>query len=243
MNLKNKNIVILGLGLSGYWAAKLAISNGANVLISDSKLNVNELYVKDLKSLGVNIELGNHSDKILDSDLIIKSPGVPNNIKIIQDALDKDIEVIGEIEFAYQLSDIKIIAVTGTNGKTTVVTALHGILNQSLNVLKGGNIGIPFSQLVLENSLSQNHNYDYVVLEISSFQAEDIISFIPNIAIILNLSEDHLDIHNTYDSYKNAKLNLFKNMDKEDFAIYNLDNKNLIQPFEDIANITGGLVK
>ena len=135
--------------------------------------------------------------------------------------------MIGEIEFAYQLSDIKIIAVTGTNGKTTVVTALHGVLNQGFNVLKGGNIGIPFSQLVLENSLSQNHSYDYVVLEISSFQAEDFISFKPNIAIILNLSEDHLDVHNTYDSYKNAKLNLFKNMDKEDFAIYNLDDRNL----------------
>ncbi|MED5268736.1 MAG: UDP-N-acetylmuramoyl-L-alanine--D-glutamate ligase [Candidatus Neomarinimicrobiota bacterium] len=241
MNLKNKNIVILGLGLSGYWAAKLAISNGANIFISDNKLNVNELYVKDLKSMGVNIELGNHSNKILDSELIIKSPGVPNNIKIIQDALDKDIEVIGEIEFAYQLSDIKIIAVTGTNGKTTVVTALHSVLNQNFNVLKGGNIGIPFSQLVVENSLFKKHNYDYVILEVSSFQAEDIISFKPNIATILNLSEDHLDIHDTYNNYKNAKLNLFKNMDKQDFAIYNLDDKNLKQSFKDIAQKTNVL--
>ena len=238
MILDNKNIAILGLGISGYWAAKLASSRGANVLVSDSKKNINDLYTEELKNMGVNIELGNHSSKILDSDLIVKSPGVPNNIKIIEDALEKDIKVIGEIEFAYQLSDIKIIAVTGTNGKTTVVTALHGVLNQDLNVLKGGNIGTPFSQLVLENSLSQNHNYDYVVLEISSFQAEDIISFKPNIAIILNLSEDHLDIHDTYDSYKNAKLNLFKNMDKEDFAIYNLDDKNLNQSFEDIAKKT-----
>ena len=241
MILDNKNIAILGLGISGYWAAKLASSRGANVLVSDSKTNINDLYTEELKNMGVNIELGNHSSKILDSDLIVKSPGVPNNIKIIEDALEKDIKVIGEIEFAYQLSDIKIIAVTGTNGKTTVVTALHCVLNQGLNVLKGGNIGIPFSQLVLENSLSQNHSYDYVVLEISSFQAEDFISFKPNIAIILNLSEDHLDVHNTYDSYKNAKLNLFKNMDKEDFAIYNLDDKNLNQSFEDIAKKTNVL--
>ncbi len=241
MNLDNKNIAILGLGLSGYWAAKLASSNGANVLVSDRKSNVNDLYTEELKNMGVNIELGTHSSKILDSDLIVKSPGVPNNIKIIEDALEKDIKVIGEIEFAYQLSDIKIIAVTGTNGKTTVVTALHGVLNQSLNVLKGGNIGIPFSQLVLENGLSKNHNYDYVVLEISSFQAEDIISFKPSIAIILNLSEDHLDIHNTYDSYKNAKLNLFKNMDKEDFAIYNCDDKNLNKSFENISKKTNVL--
>ena len=241
MNLENKNIGIIGLGLSGYWAAKLASFNGANVFISDIKSNINELYAKELRNMNIDIELGAHSNTILNSDLIIKSPGVPNDTKIIKDALDKNIQVMGEIEFAYQLSDIKIIAVTGTNGKTTVVTALHGILDQNLNVLKGGNIGTPFSQLVLENKLFQSHNYDYIVLEISSFQAQDIISFKPNIAMILNLSEDHLDIHHTYDNYKNAKLNLFKNMDKQDFAIYNCDDKNLNKSFENISKKTNVL--
>jgi len=241
MNLENKNIGIIGLGLSGYWAAKLASFNGANVFISDIKSNINELYAKELRNMNIDIELGSHSNTILNSDLIIKSPGVPNDTKIIKDALDKNIQVMGEIEFAYQLSDIKIIAVTGTNGKTTVVTALHGILDQNLNVLKGGNIGTPFSQLVLENKLFQSHNYDYIVLEISSFQAQDIISFKPNIAMILNLSEDHLDIHHTYDNYKNAKLNLFKNMDKQDFAIYNCDDKNLNKSFENISKKTNVL--
>lgn len=241
MNLENKNIGIIGLGLSGYWAAKLASFNGANVFISDIKSNINELYAKELRNMNIDIELGAHSNTILNSDLIIKSPGVPNDTKIIKDALDKNIQVVGEIEFAYQLSDIKIIAVTGTNGKTTVVTALHGILDQNLNVLKGGNIGTPFSQLVLENKLFQSHNYDYIVLEISSFQAQDIISFKPNIAMILNLSEDHLDIHHTYDNYKNAKLNLFKNMDKQDFAIYNCDDKNLNKSFENISKKTNVL--
>ncbi len=241
MNLENKNIGIIGLGLSGYWAAKLASFNGANVFISDIKSNINELYAKELRNMNIDIELGAHSNTILNSDLIIKSPGVPNDTNIIKDALDKNIQVMGEIEFAYQLSDIKIIAVTGTNGKTTVVTALHGILDQNLNVLKGGNIGTPFSQLVLENKLFQSHNYDYIVLEISSFQAQDIISFKPNIAMILNLSEDHLDIHHTYDNYKNAKLNLFKNMDKEDFAIYNCDDKNLNKSFENISKKTNVL--
>ena len=241
MNLENKNIGIIGLGLSGYWAAKLASFNGANVFISDIKSNINELHAKELRNMNIDIELGAHSNTILNSDLIIKSPGVPNDTKIIKDALDKNIQVMGEIEFAYQLSDIKIIAVTGTNGKTTVVTALHGILDQNLNVLKGGNIGTPFSQLVLENKLFQSHNYDYIVLEISSFQAQDIISFKPNIAMILNLSEDHLDIHHTYDNYKNAKLNLFKNMDKQDFAIYNCDDKNLNKSFENISKKTNVL--
>ena len=241
MNLKDKNIGIIGLGVSGYWAAKLAIYSGANVFISDSNLNVNELHAKELRSMNIDIELGVHSNKILNSDLIIKSPGVPNDIKIIRDALDKNIQVMGEVEFAYQLSKIKIIAVTGTNGKTTVVTALHGVLDQDLNVLKGGNIGTPFSQLVLENKLFQSHNYDYIILEISSFQAQDIISFKPNIAMILNLSEDHLDIHHTYDNYKNAKLNLFKNMDKQDFAIYNCDDEDLNTSFENISKKTNVL--
>ena len=241
MNLKDKNIGIIGLGVSGYWAAKLAIYSGANVFISDSNLNVNELHAKELRSMNIDIELGVHSNKILNSDLIIKSPGVPNDIKIIRDALDKNIQVMGEVEFAYQLSKIKIIAVTGTNGKTTVVTALHGVLDQDLNVLKGGNIGTPFSQLVLENKLFQSHNYDYIILEISSFQAQDIISFKPNIAMILNLSEDHLDIHHTYDNYKNAKLNLFKNMNKQDFAIYNCDDEDLNTSFENISKKTNVL--
>ena len=94
MILDNKNIAILGLGISGYWAAKLASSRGANVLVSDSKKNINDLYTEELKNMGVNIELGNHSSKILDSDLIVKSPGVPNNIKIIEDALEKDLSLI-----------------------------------------------------------------------------------------------------------------------------------------------------
>ena len=124
MNLKDKNIGIIGLGVSGYWAAKLAIYSGANVFISDSNLNVNELHAKELRSMNIDIELGVHSNKILNSDLIIKSPGVPNDIKIIRDALDKNIQVMGEVEFAYQLSKIKIIAVTGTSPLFPIFSAL-----------------------------------------------------------------------------------------------------------------------
>ena len=103
MNIENKNIGILGLGVSGYWAAKLASSIGANVFVSDSKSDINQIYAKELTDIGVDIELGFHSDRILNSDLIIKSPGIPNDIKIIQDILESNIEMISEIEFAYRL--------------------------------------------------------------------------------------------------------------------------------------------
>ena len=127
MNLSNKNIGILGLGVSGYSAAKLASSLGANVFVSDSKSDVNDLYIKELTDMGVDIELGVHSRKILNSELIIKSPGIPSDIEIIQSILDSKTEIISEIEFAYRLSNLKIIAITGTNGKTTTVTCLYAV--------------------------------------------------------------------------------------------------------------------
>ena len=236
MNLKNKNIGILGLGLSGYWVAKLAKSMGANVFISE--LNKKNLYEKEIEQMDIELEIGQHSDKILNCDLIIKSPGIPNNSEIIKKIKANGIQIMGEMEFAYQNSDIKIIAVTGTNGKTTVVTALYDILEQKLNVLKGGNIGTPFSQLVLENNLLKDHNFDYAVLEVSSYQSEDFEDFKPKLAIILNCSEDHVEEHGGYKNYLNAKLKLFKNMNSEDYAIYNSGAENLFFQFEKMRNRT-----
>jgi len=238
MNLEKKNISIIGLGDSGYWSAKLASLLGANVFVSDSKENINEDYIQDLTDLNIKVELGHHSKEVLNSDLIIKSPGVPKDIEILQEAKKNNIQIIGEMEFAYQNSDIKIIAVTGTNGKTTVVTALYDILEQKLNVLKGGNIGTPFSQLVLENNLLKDHNFDYAVLEVSSYQSEDFEDFRPKLAIILNCSEDHVEEHGGYRNYLNAKLKLFKNMNSEDYAIYNSADENLFFQFEEMTNRT-----
>lgn len=236
MNINQMNIGILGLGVSGYWAAKLAKSMGANVFISE--LNKKNLYEKEIEQMDIELEIGQHSDKVLNCDLIIKSPGIPNNSEIIKKIKANDIQIMGEMEFAYQNSDIKIIAVTGTNGKTTVVTALYDILEQKLNVLKGGNIGTPFSQLVLENNLLKDHNFDYAVLEVSSYQSEDFEDFKPKLAIILNCSEDHVEEHGGYKNYLNAKLKLFKNMNSKDYAIYNSADENLFSQFEKMKNRT-----
>jgi UDP-N-acetylmuramoylalanine--D-glutamate ligase len=232
MNLDNKNIGILGLGVSGYSAAKLASSLGANVFVSDSKSDVNDSYMKELTNMGVDIELGLHSEKILNSDLIIKSPGIPNDIEIIQSILDSKTEVISEIEFAYRMSDLKIIAITGTNGKTTTVTCLYEVLKKKFNVVKSGNIGTPFSEIIYKENKYKTLDTDFCILELSSFQIDDIDTFKPDIAMILNISPDHLDRYADFSDYSKSKMNLFKNMKDSDLIIYNHDDNVLCDEVE-----------
>ena len=232
VNLDNKNIGILGLGVSGYSAAKLASSLGANVFVSDSKSDVNDSYMKELTNMGVDIELGLHSEKILNSDLIIKSPGIPNDIEIIQSILDSKTEVISEIEFAYRMSDLKIIAITGTNGKTTTVTCLYEVLKKKFNVVKSGNIGTPFSEIIYKENKYKTLDTDFCILELSSFQIDDIDTFKPDIAMILNISPDHLDRYADFSDYSKSKMNLFKNMNDSDLIIYNHDDNVLCDEVE-----------
>ena len=232
MNLDNKNIGILGLGVSGYSAAKLASSLGANVFVSDSKSDINDSYMKELTNMGVDIELGLHSEKILNSDLIIKSPGIPNDIEIIQSILHSKTEVISEIEFAYRMSDLKIIAITGTNGKTTTVTCLYEVLKKKFNVVKSGNIGTPFSEIIYKENKYKTLDTDFCILELSSFQIDDIDTFKPDIAMILNISPDHLDRYADFSDYSKSKMNLFKNMKNSDLIIYNHDDNILCDEVE-----------
>jgi len=232
MNLDNKNIGILGLGVSGYSAAKLASSLGANVFVSDSKSDINDSYMKELTNMGVDIELGLHSEKILNSDLIIKSPGIPNDIEIIQSILDSKTEVISEIEFAYRMSDLKIIAITGTNGKTTTVTCLYEVLKKKFNVVKSGNIGTPFSEIIYKENKYKTLDTDFCILELSSFQIDDIDTFKPDIAMILNISPDHLDRYADFSDYSKSKMDLFKNMKDSDLIIYNHDDNILCDEVE-----------
>lgn len=232
MNLYNKNIGILGLGVSGYSAAKLASSLGANVFVSDSKSDINDSYMKELTNMGVDIELGLHSEKILNSDLIIKSPGIPNDIEIIQSILDSKTEVISEIEFAYRMSDLKIIAITGTNGKTTTVTCLYEVLKKKFNVVKSGNIGTPFSEIIYKENKYKTLDTDFCILELSSFQIDDIDTFKPDIAMILNISPDHLDRYADFSDYSKSKMDLFKNMKDSDLIIYNHDDNILCDEVE-----------
>ena len=221
MKFEEKNIGILGLGKSGYWSAKLAKSLKNNVFVSDSNTNVNEIFVDDLKMLGIDVEIGIHSNQILKSDLIIKSPGIPNDSEIMNKINSKKIPVISEIEFAGNHSKTKNICITGTNGKTTTVSLLTEILSKEMKVLKSGNIGIPFSKIVLENNLYNQNDIDYCILELSSFQLEHCSKLKKEISVILNISLDHMDRYDSFEDYFETKIKIFENAK---YCLFNYDD-------------------
>jgi len=221
MKFQEKNIGILGLGKSGYWSAKLAKSLKNNVFVSDSNTNVNEMFVDDLKMLGIDVEIGIHSNQILESDLIIKSPGIPNDSEIMNKINSEKIPVISEIEFAGNHSKTKNICITGTNGKTTTVSLLTEILSKEMNVLKSGNIGIPFSKIVLENKLYNQNDIDYCILELSSFQLEHCSQLKKEISVILNISLDHMDRYDSFKDYFETKIKIFENAK---YCLFNYDD-------------------
>jgi len=226
IKIKDKKIGILGAGKSGLAAAELAFSLGAKVFISDSQ------KTKKLKNKLIEYEFGTHSEKILDSDLIIKSPGISNKLKILDSIKKLKIPIFSEIEFASWFTKSFIIGLTGTNGKTTTIELINHILKDNKkNVLKGGNIGIPFSKNIIEEkSIKSENNKQEIIhlLELSSFQLENIKYFKPNISIILNLSPDHLDRYLNYNEYVKTKLNILMNQDLNCTSIIN--NKNIIVP-------------
>ena len=232
INIKGKNIVIIGLGQSGSAAGKLASYLGANVLISESNSNSNIISLsKKIEAYGINTELGGHSEKIFNADLWIISPGIPQEASIIKEASKKNIEIVSEIEFASWFTSSQIIAITGSNGKTTTVNLLFEMCNTNeLSPVLGGNIGIAFSGLVL-NDLQNKISKRVYILEISSFQMDRIKHFKPSISIFLNISEDHLDRYANMDDYINAKLNMMQNQDQNDHIIFNLDDQILNNKF------------
>ena len=214
--IHNKKIGILGAARSGLAAAQLANNLGADVFVSD----INNL--SDVKIDGVECEFGKHSDRILDSDLVIKSPGIKNDSKIIQKINNVSIPIVSEIEFASWFTNGFIIALTGTNGKTTTVELINSILKDNGFVsFLGGNVGVPFSTNVLTEIHSNNDDNLFHVLEVSSFQLDDIKYFKPNISIILNISPDHIDYHKNFNNYLNAKLKITMNQDSSCYAIIN----------------------
>ena len=222
VNWENTNIAILGAGISGIGAAKLAIHLNATVLLSDVKKS--ELNID--KSSHLTYEYSGHSDKVLKSDLIIKSPGIPNEIDIIKKSKRKNIPIVSEIEFASWFSNSEIIAVTGSNGKTTTVNIIFEIFKEAAeNVLLGGNVGTSYSENVL---YEMNNEKDFIhILEISSYQAEYLYHFSPKISCILNISEDHMDRYKNMSEYIDAKLNISKNLNKKTKLIYNYDDMRL----------------
>ena len=228
MDIKSKKITILGAGRSGISAAKLASFLGADVLISDIKRDIQNIGLKH-----VEIESGGHSNRVLESDLIIKSPGIPNTIEIIKRARLNNINVISEIEFAGLFSDLPIIGVTGSNGKTTTVELLNAIfLNAGYKPMLGGNVGIPFSDNVL-NEIKEDIKEGIHILELSSFQLEGTNKISLDIGCILNISEDHLDRYNDYEDYISAKLKIIDLIRLNGHLIYNNEDKILKERIDD----------
>ena len=217
-----KRISIIGGGVSGLGAALLANSKNNYVFLSD-KNQLNNKIKQALKYNNINFEEGRHSDTLFSSDLIIKSPGISDDSLIIKKIKEKGIPIISEIEYGFENTNSKIIAVTGTNGKTTTCLMLKHILNQTaLNVLLAGNVGNSFCY-----ELSKKNNYDIIILEVSSFQLENINRFHPYISVILNISDDHLDRYSNFNEYRMTKFMITKNQKKEDHIIYNYDDKSL----------------
>ena len=213
-------LVILGGGESGTGAAVLGKQKGWEVFLSD-KSSLKEVYKKELDANGIRWEEGQHTEsEILSADCIIKSPGIPHKVPIVQQAKVKGIEIISEIEFASRYTDAKIIAITGSNGKTTTTTLVYHLLKEAgLSVAVGGNIGYSFARLVAQEPK------EYYVLEISSFQLDDITSFHPHIALLLNITPDHLDRYNyEFQNYIDAKMRITEFQQAADFLIYDADD-------------------
>ena len=214
-----KSIIILGAGESGIGCALLAQSRGYNVFVSESN-NIHESTRIQLIENNIEFEENSHSKAIkMKPDFVVKSPGIPDTSQIIKSYIKNNINVISEIEFASRHTDSEIIAITGSNGKTTTTLLTHQILNdEGLNVTIGGNIGTSFSSLLISS------DYNYLVLEVSSFQLDGIVEFKPHIAVITNLSPDHLDRYKNYEDYIQSKFRIVMNQNSNDYLIYDGDD-------------------
>ncbi len=219
-----KNIFIVGARKSGVYAALLAKKKGFNPFVSEiSKDEEVEKFVKLLESEKIPYEIGKHSfDKLDQFDTAVLSPGVPLNSDIARALKEKNIPIIGEMEFAYEMSPkTAIVSITGTNGKSTT-TALTGLIFEKsrFDSVYGGNLGTPYSELLVHNP-----EPNVAVLETSCFQLETIEKFHPKVAVFLNLTEDHLNRYKSVDEYFYYKRRIFENQDSTDFAVLNYDDE------------------
>ena len=230
-----KKLIILGSGESGVGAAILAKQKGYDVFVSDAGV-IAEKYKAELDQYDIAYEQGGHSsDKILSADEVVKSPGIPDKNEMVKAIHSKSISVISEIEFAYRFKgDSKIIAVTGSNGKSTTTALInHMCVVAGLEVAMVGNIGISFAKQV---ALDPKPLY---VAEISSFQLDDIITFRPDVAILLNITEDHLDRYNyKFENYIKSKFRIVENQTSADYFIYNLDDEVTMKYINDYLHHT-----
>ena len=228
--IKGKHITILGAARSGIAAADLLFRQGAEVFVSDiAKEEIKNNEINKLKGLGIPFEFGKHSDRVFDSDFVVLSPGIPVASDIVQKILKLNIPVLSEIEIASWFCKSPMIAVTGSNGKTTTTTLIGEMLKtEQPQRIQAGNIGNPFASQVL-NSVEDN----WTVIEVSSFQLETIEEFHPKVVVLLNLAPNHLDRYEgNYEKYVSAKLNILKNLNQDDFIIYNFDDRLLSEKIQ-----------
>lgn len=216
-------VIVVGLGKSGLSAVKFCLQQGAKVSVSDAAPleKLDRGRCQELKKLGVHLEAGGHSPELFDSaDLILVSPGVPLSSKVLVEARQKQIPVVGEMSLAAYYLKTPMLAVTGTNGKTTVTTLLGEILRASgRKVFVGGNIGTP-----LTDYLAGPQEMDAVVLEVSSFQLDTAVNLKPEVAVLLNITADHLDRYDSFHQYALSKYSIFKNQNGTDVSIINGDD-------------------
>lgn len=244
-----KKLLVLGAGESGLGAALLGRDKNWEVFVSDAG-SIAAHYKQQLIEKGIAWEEKSHTKALeFNADLVIKSPGIPNHVSVIKEIKAKGIQIIDEIEFAYRYTQKPIYAISGSNGKTTTASMLHFILTYAdMKIGLGGNIGTSFASLVREDE-----KYEGYVIELSSFQLEGIVDFKPHIAILTNLSEDHLDRYDyEYKKYIEAKFRMIMNQTEADYFIYDgedqeikiwLDNnqtKSNLLPFSTIEKIENG---
>jgi len=235
---ENNKILIIGFARSGYDAAKVLINRNNEVIVNDFKeLNPNDKgKYEELVNLGVKFVFGSHPDDLLDSsfDYVIKSPGLAIDHKYVVKANELGIEVINETEMAYRLipkdKNIKLIGITGTNGKTTTTTLIYNFIKEDgKRVHLAGNIGYPLCGIL--EKLEEN---DIIVDEISCQQLENIRDYHPDIAVLTNISEAHIEFMKTYEHYKEVKKRIFNNQTNNDMAITNIENDESVYLVKDI---------
>lgn len=234
---ENNNIVILGMARSGYEVAKYLAKRHNKITINDLNTNQNEEHIKELEKLGVKIVLGSHPDDLINKDVnyLIKNPGVPIDHKYVLKAKELGIEVLNEVEVSARLmrKDVHLIGITGTNGKTTTTTIIYEILKEKFKdkVHLTGNMGYP-----LISFLDKFKKDDFIVMETSSQQLENLDKFTPEVAVLTNVSEAHLEFFKTYDHYKELKKRIFKNHTKDNLAIINRTDEESLKLTNDIKS-------
>ncbi|MFW6381545.1 MAG: UDP-N-acetylmuramoyl-L-alanine--D-glutamate ligase [Bacillota bacterium] len=232
LEIKDRKIAVIGLGKrTGVATARMLARHGARVVVSD--LKGPEQLTEERQMLAdytIEYDLNGHGHRSLDTDLMVVSPGVPLDIPFFKEAEDRGIPVISEIELAYQFTEARIIAITGTNGKTTTTSLLGKMLQQSFpgRVSVAGNIGVP---LIKEAGVLESN--DWLVAEVSSFQLETIQEFRPCLSLFLNFSPDHLDRHPTVEDYWQAKKRIFENQQPGDLALINFDDSMVVRAARD----------